>query len=156
MYYEDVFKELNRSKIRYLVIGGVAVNLYGFTRTTLDLDLTISLDAENRGKFLRSMDKLGYKIKKPSLARKLMTGDYPAGKIKVLTFFRDEFEIIDVFIENSINFENSFKEKKVFKAGKINIPVVPYEILLEMKRSSGRERDLIDTGYLEKIRRGKK
>jgi hypothetical protein len=152
MYYEDVFKELNKLKIRYLVIGGVAVNLYGFTRSTLDLDLVISLDAKNRDKFLKAMDNLNFKINEPSLGRKLMTGVYPAGKIKVLTFHRDEFEIIDVFIQDALNFEKAYKKKKIFKAGKINIPAVPYNMLIEMKRETGRERDLLDTGYLEKIR----
>jgi len=156
MYYEDVFKELNKLKIRYLVIGGVAVNLYGFTRSTLDLDLVISLDAKNRDKFLKAMDNLKFKINEPSLGRKLMTGAYPAGKIKVLTFYRAEFEIIDVFIQDTLNFEKAYKNKQVFKAGRTNIPAVPYNMLIQMKRETGRERDLLDTGYLEKIRQNKK
>ncbi len=156
MYYEDVFKELNKLKIRYLVIGGVAVNLYGFTRSTLDLDLIISLDTKNRAKFLNAMDNLNFKINKPGLARKLMTGSYPAGKVKVLTFYREEFEIIDVFIQDTLNFETAYKSRKVFKAGNINIPAVPYNMLIEMIRETGRERDLLDTGYLEKIRKNKK
>ena len=152
MYYEDVFKELKKGEIRYLAIGGVAVNLYGFTRTTLDLDLIISLDAANREKFLSVMKKLRFKIHKPALAEKLMLGKYAPGKIKVLTFYRDEFELIDVFIQETLDFEKAYKNKKTFKSGKTSIDAVPYDMLLSMKRETGREKDLLDIGHLEKIK----
>jgi hypothetical protein len=41
----------------------------------------------------------------------------------------------------------------IIKAGDIEIPVVPYEILILMKKATQRERDLIDVGYLELIRK---
>ncbi len=51
MFYDDVFRSLNKNKVNYLVVGGLAVNLYGFARTTLNLDLLISLDQKNKDKF---------------------------------------------------------------------------------------------------------
>jgi hypothetical protein len=38
---------LNAVHAKYLVIGGFAVNYYGFTRATEDLDLLIAQDPEN-------------------------------------------------------------------------------------------------------------
>jgi hypothetical protein len=46
MHYEEIFRALNKHKIRYLVIGGGAVNLYGHIRATMDLDLLISMKRE--------------------------------------------------------------------------------------------------------------
>ena len=156
MLYEDIFSALNKKKIHYLVIGGVAVNLHGFPRTTLDLDIMISLAPENRDEFYKLMQQLSFKSKKPALARKLVLGEQLPGKIKVVTFYRDEFELIDVFIQNPIDFETAYKKRKIFRSGKVAISTIPYDTLLAMKRESGRERDLIDVGYLEKIRREKK
>lgn len=156
MIYEDVFRALNKEKVRYLVVGGVAVNLYGFPRTTLDLDLLIALDDKNRTAFYQTMKKLKFKSKKPALAKNLILGKYDPKKVKVVTFYRDEFELIDVFIQSPINFDNSYKKRKLFRTEGIAISTIPYETLLAMKRSSGREQDLIDTGYLEKIRQAKK
>lgn len=34
MFYEAVFRELYKEKIEYLVVGGVAINLYGILRAT--------------------------------------------------------------------------------------------------------------------------
>jgi hypothetical protein len=152
MFYDDVFSSLNKNKANYLVVGGLAVNLYGFARATLDLDLLISLDQKNKDKFYRIMQELKFKTKKPALARKLMLGAIKPTKTKVVTFYRNEFELVDVFIQNPIDFDKAYNDRKVFKAGKLSIPTISYEMLIKMKQASGRDRDLLDIGYLKKIR----
>jgi len=154
--YEDVFKTLNKNKIKYLVIGGLAVNLHGFIRMTLDLDLIISLDNDNKIKFYKLMKSLKFKTRKPKLTKKIMLESYKPKNTKVITFFRDEFELIDVFIENPIDFSESYKNRKTFKYNRINIPTIPLNLLIKMKRKTGRERDLIDIGYLKQIKKRKK
>ncbi len=47
MYGERFFRELAKRKIKYLVVGGVAVNLHGFVRATVDLDIVISFRDAN-------------------------------------------------------------------------------------------------------------
>jgi DNA polymerase II small subunit/DNA polymerase delta subunit B len=37
--FEKIFRSLNKAKVRYLVVGGVAVNIYGYPRFTGDLDI---------------------------------------------------------------------------------------------------------------------
>ena len=44
---EMVVKALNDAKVKYLVVGGVAVVAHGYERFTRDLDLVIGLEAEN-------------------------------------------------------------------------------------------------------------
>lgn len=44
--YEEVFRALNKAKIDYVVCGGLAVILYGYTRLTADLDLIVGLEKE--------------------------------------------------------------------------------------------------------------
>ena len=47
MLYEKILTELEKNNIKYMVIGGLAVNLYGFPRVTQDLDLMVSFEKEN-------------------------------------------------------------------------------------------------------------
>ena len=47
MYYFDILKEFFDRKIDYLIVGGLAVNLYGVPRVTQDIDIIIALDKEN-------------------------------------------------------------------------------------------------------------
>ena len=48
--FEKVFRELNKTRVKYLVVGGVAVNLYGYLRFTGDLDLLLLLNNFMRGR----------------------------------------------------------------------------------------------------------
>ena len=57
---ESVFEALNQACARYLVAGGVAVNLHGYQRMTADLDLVIKLDDNNIKKTLTALKLLGY------------------------------------------------------------------------------------------------
>ena len=156
MHFQKIFDALNKKKIRYLVIGGVAVNLYGHIRTTMDLDLLISLDPKNRQAFLGAMEELNFKTMKPALARKLMLGEYPPKNIKVVTYYRDELEVIDVFIQSPVDFEKAYKKRKIFKDSKTKISTVPYDTLISMKKKADRKIDLFDISYLEYARKMKK
>lgn len=43
-----VFKALDDAGVRFLVAGGVAVNLHGYARMTQDLDLVVELSPSMR------------------------------------------------------------------------------------------------------------
>ncbi len=59
-HFAEVFKELNLKKVKYLVGGGVAVNLYGFARFTGDIDILLLLENENLSKMYKVIEKLKY------------------------------------------------------------------------------------------------
>jgi hypothetical protein len=75
MYYEEVFRELNRKRVRYLVAGGIALVLHGVVRLTADLDLILDMSQTNLTKFLAVMKKLGYKPKLPVKAEYFLAAD---------------------------------------------------------------------------------
>ena len=41
---EAIFETLDRAGVRYLIAGGVAVNIHGYQRMTADLDLVVQLE----------------------------------------------------------------------------------------------------------------
>jgi len=47
MIYKEIFKEFELRGVRYLVVGGMAVNLYGYIRLTMDLDIMVELPDKN-------------------------------------------------------------------------------------------------------------
>ncbi len=65
MFYEDVFRILNEYKVKYIVVGGVAVVLHGVLRFTADLDLIVELKEENLEKFYVALGTIGYLPKVP-------------------------------------------------------------------------------------------
>ena len=64
-YYEEVFRKLQEGEIRYLVVGGIAVSLYGAVRLTVDADIILELSLENIRRFVSVMEELSYKPKVP-------------------------------------------------------------------------------------------
>src|SRR3990172_8953842 len=63
--YRGIFKELNKLKIDYLVVGGLAVNFHGVPRMTYDVDLMILLQEENIKKLVAKLTDWGYRPKVP-------------------------------------------------------------------------------------------
>jgi len=59
MFYLDFFRELEASKVRYLLVGGLAMNLHGVPRMTMDVDIILAMDEPNLQAFLKAANHLG-------------------------------------------------------------------------------------------------
>jgi len=161
MFYEDVFKKLNKARVDYLVAGGVALVLHGVVRLTADLDLLVHLDRKNLEKFIEVMAELGYKPKLPVDVRELMDHEIREKWIneknmKVFSFYNpnEPISLIDIFVNEPIDYgmlkENSIK----VKSENLTIPVVSIHDLIKMKKISGRPQDIADINALkEKLKR---
>ncbi|MFH1542320.1 MAG: hypothetical protein ABIE84_04435 [bacterium] len=145
-FYEAEFKAFNENDIRYLVIGGIAVNLYGLQRLTRDLDLMIDLSANQLEKFIEVVTGLGYFTKVPQ-------NEWPNLTAVCFRHRSDEMKSIDVFLKNPIDFSDAYSKKEMFNIkNKFKIAVVSLQDLLTMKDKSGRVRDWVDIGSLKRMR----
>jgi len=55
------WKLLNHFNVSYIMVGGFAVNMHGFTRATDDIDIWLQDDTPNRINFGKAMAEFGYK-----------------------------------------------------------------------------------------------
>lgn len=53
-----ICRELNQRSVNYIVIGGMAINIHGFTRNTEDIDLLIETEETNERKILEVLSLL--------------------------------------------------------------------------------------------------
>ena len=160
MFFERLLKQLNTKKIRYLVIGGVAVNLHGFNRTTGDLDILISLDSVNIKKLIELIKSLKWKPRIPVKVEefadiKMRKAWIKKKGMKVFSVYnpKKEFEHLDIMVENRINFESAYRNKKVLSTGTTKVPIISIKDLIKLKKIAGRERDIIDIKALMQIKR---
>ena len=158
MFYEDVFRKLGESKIRYAVAGGVALVLHGVVRLTADLDLIVELSAENLRKFITAINELGYKPKPPVSAEDFIDPrNRKAWKeekgMEVFSFYHPKMPInlIDVFVNEPIGFNEIESEIVIFKARDIEIHVISKKHLKVLKRKANRPQDIADIDALEEI-----
>jgi len=158
IFSEKLFRELDKTKVKYLVVGGVACVLHGVVRLTRDLDLFVDLERDNLKKFLGVIKEMGYKPRVPvpimDFADESKRKYWMQNKhMLVFSFYhpRNIYETIDVFVYEPIKFETANRDRKVFNAKGTKIPVVSIRNLKKLKKLSGRPQDLADVKALEDI-----
>jgi tRNA 2-selenouridine synthase SelU len=55
----DIWKSFHEHRVRYITIGGFAVNIYGYTRNTGDIDIYLEDTKENRSKLRTAFNASG-------------------------------------------------------------------------------------------------
>ena len=51
--FKEFLRLLNSNEVLYLIVCGYAVNFYGYSRATADLDIWIAIDAANADRLTR-------------------------------------------------------------------------------------------------------
>ena len=54
IFYSEVLKEFQKQKVKYLIVGGIAMNLLGAMRATSDLDILVEMSNEDLKKIVRN------------------------------------------------------------------------------------------------------
>ena len=160
MYYEDIFRALSEHKVRYLVVGAMAMNLHGVPRMTADLDVMIDLTPKNLSLFVDALENIGYKPRAPIGIKEMID---PAKRklwakeknMVVLTLFnpRVPYQELDVFINNPVDFKAAYKDKVVLDASGQLIPAASVADLIKMKELAGRKQDKSDIPALKKLKK---
>jgi hypothetical protein len=153
-----IFKKLHCLKVKYLVAGGVAVNLHQVNRATMDLDLIVHLKKENVEKFSNVMAFLGFVPKvpvDPNLLgnKKERTKWIEEKNMIVFSFVNPDnpIEIVDVFVKEPLPFGQLYKRRKDVKAFGTTIPVLGIQDLVFLKESADRPKDQFDIYALKSL-----
>lgn len=155
----DLFASLNRNEVRYLLVGGLAVNLYGIERATGDIDLVIDVTEENIRSFSRSMHEVGMcprapvrieDFGDPSVRRSWI--DEKGMRVFSLFHPQQHYLELDVFVECPFDFSEVYGRREVMGQGAIKIAVAPIDILIAMKEAADRPQDRADVYHLRQIK----
>jgi len=159
-YYFEVFEPLFKNNVKYLLVGGLAVGLYGIPRITQDMDIIISMEKENILKLNRILKELRYIPRLPvnpdDLGNKTILNEWITEKnLKVFNFYNKdkEYKRIDILIEHPLDFEKSYQNKITRKVKDIKIYLVSIDDLIKMKQLVGRNQDISDIALLNKVKK---
>ena len=160
MYYFEILEGLYKSKVKYLIVGGLSVNLYGVPRVTQDIDIVIAMDRENVLKITSLLKELGYVPRLPvspdDLANPDKVKDWIENKnLKAFSFYHknENYKVLDIVLVHPLDFEKSFKNRTVKRAKDIDIYLASIDDVVKMKEFSGRPKDLSDIEMLNKVRK---
>lgn len=158
MIYRNILEKLQEKNLKYLVVGGIAINLHGYSRVTNDLDLLVLMDEENIRKIVEAIKELGYKPRMPIdindfISSKNRTDWIENKNMKVFSVYNpeNELEVIDILLVYKLDFREAYKNRESYQIDKIEIPTISIQDLIKLKEEAGREIDKLDINVLKRI-----
>ena len=159
MFYLDLFRELQKHNVQYVVVGGLAVVLHGYARATADVDLVLALDATNLARFLKTAQTLQLK---PSLPMKIEALCDPAQRDE---WAREKHMIafalrspsptaptIDIILRPKISFADMYANRVEKALEDVTVALASIDDLIVLKTGTGRLRDEYDVRILTQLR----
>ena len=160
--YNEILKDFEKQKVKYIVVGGLAFNLLGGQRSTSDLDILVEMSDINLAKIVKILTKRGYHVKQPvdpmGIADKATRQNWIHHKnMKAFNFYKeDEFKEVDIIIETPVSFEMAKKTIRYIKIDTVTVPVISINHLIKMKEKANRDIDRTDIKELKILERLKK
>ncbi|MGH7669839.1 MAG: DUF6036 family nucleotidyltransferase [Gemmatimonadaceae bacterium] len=140
----EVCAALNQHGAKYVLVGAAAMQLWGTTRATRDVDILIDPSIANARRVLAALGELGFGFANRLLAEEVarrpvtMVGDMPNVDILTLAW--------------SVPYADARKSAMAFKVEGVEIPTASLDDLIRSKRT-GRLQDAADIEVLEEIKR---
>jgi hypothetical protein len=159
MFYLDLFGALERHRVRYVVVGGLALNLHGVERATMDVDLAIALDPSNVEAAIDAFEELGLvpvaPVKIDEARDPVTLRRWRRDKNMVAFGLRPRKGVgptVDFLIDPAVTFA-TLDANAISKAiGELRIPIASIDDLIALKRAAGRAIDLADIEALGRLR----
>ena len=157
----QILQALVDDGVAFVLVGGFAVQLHGFVRTTLDIDLVVAMDDRNLSRFIEVAKRfaLGPVIPVPidSLKNAELIERWHREKGMLAFALREPGvagSVIDVLVRSEVPYDRLAAGAVSMRLFGREVHVASIDHLLEMKRIAGRPKDLIDIDALERIQRG--
>lgn len=137
--FREFLKLLDAHSVRFLLIGGYAVNAYGYVRNTLDMDVWIAPDGDNQTRVVQAVREFGFSGAADDILAEpdaMLRMGVPPLRIEVLKVIA------------GVEFEPCWGRRVLIEDGDLTIPLISVEDLKANKRAAGRPKDLLDVAEL--------
>jgi predicted nucleotidyltransferase len=140
-----ILEDLNRSGVRYVLIGGIAMIRHGVVRATRDVDAVFDPDPANVERIRLLVKRWG--ATRPDGSRLPANGIAADRTIHLATPHGD----LDLLSERvaAVAFADLLARAEMRRVDGVEAPICSLADLVALKRVAGRERDLLDLADLE-------
>ena len=144
--YIDMLKCLNKADVDYILVGGWAVNMYGYIRATVDLDIWVLADAGNAKKVYTAVAEFGAPV---SEVKPEEFAEY--GMIFQIGVAPCRVDIISKI--SGVSYADAVTRAVPKTIDGIPVRIISLEDLIANKKASGRAKDIADVEVLEGFRK---
>ena len=147
----EMLSVLQKHNVEYLIVGGYAVILHGYIRTTGDMDIWINPPPENINRLLEAFTQMQFD---PQGIEQIRTMDFST---PVVFHIGEEPDRID-FLSHiaGVDFAKAFSRHESISIHNNEFPFLHLDDLIINKLRSNRLQDQADVEALQKIARIKK
>jgi hypothetical protein len=135
--FREFIALLNSEGVRYLLLGGYAVNYHGHHRFTADIDFWIAADAQNATRVSRALQRFGFKAD----SVKPETFTVPG---KVHMFGRKPVRIDLLTGPSGVEFEECYAQRVIDRLDGVEVSIISLADLRKNKLASQRDKDVMD------------
>jgi predicted nucleotidyltransferase len=135
--FKEFLRLLGHHGVRYLLIGGYAVNYYGYPRATGDIDVWIALDSGNAARMVDVLREFGFGT--PELSTELFLQE---GRMVRMGNTPLRIEILTTI--SGVTFDTCYAHRVETMIDGVDVTVIAIADLKQNKRASGRHKDLED------------
>ena len=139
-----VCARLNAEGAKYVLVGATAMQLWGTTRATRDVDILIEPTIENARRVLAALATLTWGVASQWLAEEIVN--------RPVTIIGDAPQVDILTVAWSVHYRDAAPAATVFEIEGVPIPAASIDHLIASKRT-GRLQDAADIEVLEEIRR---
>lgn len=145
----EIWKYLAENKVKYLTIGDLAVNIYGYYRNEGIIEIYFEDSIENRVKLREAIKQAGI-----GDFENLNTMQFVPGWTDIALDFNLRLDIMTSVkgLENN-SFEQLLEKAYIIEISDIPVYFLDYENLIIAKKAANRPKDLLDIEELEKLNR---
>ncbi len=142
--FQDFILALNQCEVKYILVGGYAVILHGYSRTTGDMDIWVQPIRENYHRLAQAFQTFGMPVFDMTEDKFLAPDFYD-----VFTFGKPPVCIDIITHIKGLDFEEAATNAQWFEIEeKLHVHGLSLHDLIQAKRASGRNKDLDDIEHL--------
>ena len=151
-----LFAMLAAARVRFVLVGGLALVLHGLDRLTADVDLVIDLSTESAQAAVQALTMAGYRPLAPvdpvALADPEQRREWQTERNMQVFSFWDSSNTrptVDILLSPEVPFQELWAAASVMNLGGHAVHVASIEHLIRMKVAAGRPQDLADIERLQ-------
>ena len=141
--FKEFIELMIANRVRFVMIGGYAYNLYRNPRATGDIDFLVASDIENEACLRQTLAEFGFGSTLPPEPQRLLE----IGKVIMLGRAPLRIDILTKI--DGVEFAEVYETRRHVELDALTVPVISPEALLKNKRAVGRPKDLVDVIELE-------
>jgi hypothetical protein len=135
--FKEFIELLNSEGVKYLLLGGYAVNFHGHHRFTADIDFWISPEEENSRRLSKALQRFGFSadaVKPEQFVEK--------GKVHMFGIKPVRIDLLTG--PSGVEFDDCYQRRVQGVLDGAEVSVISLDDLRRNKSASGRDKDLLD------------